>query len=197
MVEELGGVSVHLLGAVPLDIIILDLAAVIDEALGQRLTIWAQRPRWWNRGHRTERSAGKKRAWPPASGFPHCCGSVRQHRSSLRGGAPDMARRQTGAGKQHSGAAATSPARNAPDPAGGAPKTVISGFLPACVKPHFRAKNPPSLIPSCIRLFAHCPVYVWAATRARRVPRRARKTAAAVAVERHVASHAMRASASR
>ena len=69
MVEELGGVSVHLLGAVPLDIIILDLAAVIDEALGQRWTIWAQRPRWWNRGHRTERSAGKKRAWPrPSTG---------------------------------------------------------------------------------------------------------------------------------
>ena len=69
MGEGLGGVSVHLLGAVPLDIIILDLAAVIDEALGQRWTIWAQRPRWWNRGHRTERSAGKKRAWPrPSSG---------------------------------------------------------------------------------------------------------------------------------
>ena len=91
-------------------------------------------------------------------------------RSALRGGAPDTSRSRTGAGEQHSGAAAQSPARNAPDPAGGAPKTVNSEVLPACVKPHFRAKNVRSVFRP-VSVFSHTVLHMSGTARRAAAPK--------------------------
>ena len=79
-------------------------------------------------------------------------------RSALRGGAPGPARRRMWPVLRRSGAAGPSTARNAPDPADQAPKPVNSRILPACVKPHFRAKYVRSLFHP-VSVFSHTILY--------------------------------------